>query len=437
MKINSVALFLVAACGASNGSVPYSPDGGSDTNSGSGSGSAHPNDELYGSVLDERNDTIDYSFNQPLHTHQGQPTDLVSGCPDVYKYAYLQNGPKYGQEAAPNPLAWHFFSDEEIVSYQVTGDASTEVVHSTQIRRTANGDYVVDLTGSAVAMHAGKLTLQVQIGDKTRIACFVNHPMAAPLKIDTPSAGEVFDWTLKASPLSHIMNSTGGGVVAKTKFTQYTGEAIPLTLTATPSAGTAKAEIVDEWLTTAPAYANVYRCADLCPAAPARTVSDPTSTTTGTMSLSVIDPSSGAVVCHATSTASYTCNIPGRGDADGPHEYDVTVTLTNERSIAPASSDASPYQDLHVGESSGWVSGLIYNTGTTTFCAHQKPFIGGGYQCDTDQTYIHVVGVNKATIDFGAIDFNFTTQIGEDTATALPTHVTLPAKTWDGGIGNL
>jgi hypothetical protein len=64
---------------------------------------------LSGSILDERNDAIDFSSGSPIHTHRGAPIELGQACPAVYKYAYLESrtAPTFGAESSPNPLAWH------------------------------------------------------------------------------------------------------------------------------------------------------------------------------------------------------------------------------------------------------------------------------------------------------------------------------------------
>src|SRR3954467_15102094 len=99
-KILSLVM-VVAGCGATMEPGPTTGD--DDTMD------PHAVGELYGSVLDERGDTIDFSSGEPVHTHAGPAIDLAKDCPAVWKYAYLEStqSPMFGRETTPNPLAWH------------------------------------------------------------------------------------------------------------------------------------------------------------------------------------------------------------------------------------------------------------------------------------------------------------------------------------------
>jgi len=229
MQASRSKVFVLVALGAcatqpSAGRPGTGSNHGSDAGSGSGSdvsmgsgGSAQPPPPpgtLYGTVLDERGDAIDFSTGEPVHTHAGPSIDLASGCPAVYKYAYLEDqaDPTFGRQTAINPLEWHVMSqvgslDDSATAYRVRlPDGTIALDWTLAAAPDETGLYTVRLYRNvvrAIGDHTGKMFVDVRFTDTAGnetvdTACWENHPMAAPLEIAPAATSDLFTWSLPA-----------------------------------------------------------------------------------------------------------------------------------------------------------------------------------------------------------------------------------------------
>jgi len=151
----------------------------------------------------------------PSLPHAGPSIDLASGCPAVYKYAYLedQTDPTFGRQTAINPLEWHVMSqvgslDDSATAYRVRlPDGTIALDWTLAAAPDETGLYTVRLYRNvvrAIGDHTGKMFVDVRFTDTAGnetvdTACWENHPMAAPLEIG-PDACASF-----ARPKSRIL----------------------------------------------------------------------------------------------------------------------------------------------------------------------------------------------------------------------------------------
>ena len=198
----------LAACGTIN------PPSGSGDDVGSGSGSdieePHPPNTLYGHVRDERGDTIDFSTNEPVHTHAGASIDLSTGCPAVYKYAYLMDdqSPVFGRQTTTNALAWHVMTDvgsldAGATAYRVRADNGAVLLDWTSTSPDATGLYTVELHRNgahgiaALGTQRGKMYVDIRSaprGLETATRRLGHHRLAAPLQIEQLQTSGLFRW---------------------------------------------------------------------------------------------------------------------------------------------------------------------------------------------------------------------------------------------------
>jgi hypothetical protein len=181
-------------------------------------------------VKDERSDTVGFIGVTPNHTHSGPSVSLGNtGCPDVYKYAYLldANPPLFGGETgARNPLAW---------SFQLTDDGAgldPNPAH-TQFRVRAGGATLLDWTNAptadtsdvsrrieirlyrdgtaaipALGTYEGPIEIDFRGQDRfahevSSTRCWTHHPLAAPVHIGNAyTPGNPTDPSHPAHPLS-------------------------------------------------------------------------------------------------------------------------------------------------------------------------------------------------------------------------------------------
>jgi hypothetical protein len=464
MKANQLFVVLTAlttGCGA-----VQSPATTGDDDAGSGSGSGELTGVFSGSVLDERNDVIDFSTQAPVHTHGGAPIDLGgAGCPAIYKYAYLEgaHAPQFGSETTPNPLAWHIKSDVAALdpigtAYRVRDEAGHLLVDWTAMNPDGDGSYTIDLrrdTVPKIGTQASRMYVDARFRDTAgmesiKTACWDNHPLAAPLQIAAPTSGDLFGMSFAShSYISRVMNAGSfddanpyGPIVAEFLITQPTSEPTELYLTAAAPTGTGTKDVVDEFVAVA-SFANTYDCGLVgCAVVAAPVVTTGSSPIDGVWRLSVVDISTYAVVCSSSSADRFNvaCSIPARtGD---PHLYAATLQLSGERSIAPTAINLSEttFQDQLIGGK--WVSGTadnFYTVGCSAY--HRNATVGPPtYTCTQSTDYKHVSAANSARIDFDAIQFTAKAAAGDaTTAQTLPylPPLVLPAQTWDAGSAGM
>ena len=482
------ALGALGACAAQNSAAVHHGTGsgsgsdddsgdmdagvGSDGGSGSGSGSAIvPPGTLYGSVLDERNDAIDFSTGEPVHTHQGAAIDLSQGCPAVYKYAYLEDAadPMFGSQSNANPLQWLVKSqvgslDDSATAYRVRLDDGTVALDWTSAQAPDDtGLYTVRLyrngtpSVTQVGDHTGKMYLDMRFRDTqgnetVDTACWENHPLAAPLEIQAAAQSDLFGWTLPAhSAISTAINTASidgsaaeqvGASIDTQTILQHTAEPVTLhidhdTILANASNEVVQMNIVTTQRTVTEDCIGIDQ--DECnawPAAPGPTTFD--GALTATFDIRVVDSASGAIVCHnPDGSASWVqaidgCVLPARTSTEPPHAYTLIYSINNATSIAPLPGSAAheaTVRNYLEQPFTGTLSAVGDQTGCAEVSGDQclKPDVGGlDYFLD------------KAHIDFDA--FSLIVQTAPDANASLEAigsyatpSLSVAAASWDAG----
>ncbi|MEO6774241.1 MAG: hypothetical protein ABI467_14675 [Kofleriaceae bacterium] len=428
------------------------PDGGtSDGSDGSGSGTIGQPGALTGHVLDERNDTIDFSSGQPLHTHGGSAIALAEGsCADVYKYAYLMSAlpPMYGHENAVNPIAWQVAGGDtnpSQTSYRVRDDANHTLLDWTTTTADVQGQYAITLYRDgahgipAIGTTEGTIHLDVRFHDLQgneiiKSGCWVNHPLAAPIFVGAPDLGGLFNMTLPANaPISSVM--TTPGVPYRTfKLRQQTAEPITLELSAPAPGGTVSKMAVDTWVNigTTPVLAGPCSESSACDQPSIPTSSTPsTAPLVAGWSIVIVDETTNTTLCSAMSL-NLTCTLPPRAANQPAHDYLVQIFVGG---VIP----------LHVGGNldvnSEWTAGTfgMYTgtaPGTTVYyCDTIKPHLTERY-CVAASQRQHIVALDRATVAFDAIGMSLLTYGSATgvTPSYLPANaLAIPAQTWDAG----
>ncbi|HEX4451245.1 MAG TPA: hypothetical protein VH143_10270 [Kofleriaceae bacterium] len=448
---------------------------GSDEGSGSGSGSAIvPPGTLYGSVLDERNDAIDFSSGEPVHTHTGAATDLSQGCPAVYKYGYLEDAadPMFGSQTNANPLEWHVTSqvgslDDSATAYRVRLDDGTVALDWTSAQAPDdNGLYTVRLyrngapSVTPVGDHTGKMYLDMRfrdtLGNETvDTACWENHPMAAPLEIDAATHSDLFNTTLSAhSPISPAINTASldgaaeekvGMAVFSQEIYQHTAE--PVTLHIDHSAITAIASMTS--YTTSIAVTSTL-IDQACATVGCNTfINVPkTASSSGplaaTWNMQVYDVASWTIVCHnpdgvSPASAIDGCVLPARTTSEPPHHYELVIAMSGAQSIDPDATGTLSIGEQSVVDTAGVTTsftGALTN-GATACPAHTLP--NGTTECETKTHYDVVTALDDAMIAFNP--FSQIYETAPDSNASLEaigayvpsTSLTLAGAVWSAG----
>jgi hypothetical protein len=459
---------LAAGCAAD----PTGGGGGGGAGGGSGSGSdpddpgQHPPGALYGHVLDERGDTIDFASGEPVHTHAGPSVDLSTGCPTLYTYAYLTGAqtPTYGKEATPNPLAWHVKPapatlDDSATAYRVRSDDGRVLLDWTAMKPGDDGVYTITLhrdgaSGfAALGTDIGTMYVDARFrpaggADKITSACWVNHPLAAPIATSPPVKGELFGMSLPASsPLAPLVATIAGhesGIaIATMPLVQQTAEPIALSIALPKPSGhgsqkTANA-YVDLGVTTA-----MVGCTDegldACATLPSTATAYLTSqgVLDGTWTLRVVDDATGTSTCAATfDQLPLHCTLPARGPATAPHGYHLVLGLTKAGTITPIHDPASPIADYTAGAVS--YTGVASQPRTNCDQPRSRTINGQtAYWCAATHHYAYITALDQAQLALDAINFDMTSSVGtQGTADPLAYltigSLTLPATTWDAG----
>jgi hypothetical protein len=478
-----VGIVIAAAAGCGVVTAPGSATGGSDTgsgmedgsgsgsgmgsgtgsgsDSGSGSGSTIPPNVMLGSIYDERNDVIDFASGQPVHTHTGAQTDLSTGCPAVYKYAYLmdQHAPQFGHENVANPLAWKIRSDSvnldaSATAYRVRDVNSNVLLDWTPMSADPQGVYHVTLYRSALAQlgtTVAKYSIDVRFRsngvDTIKSACWEQHPIAAPLDFGAAEQDSLFTMSFAShSAISTMINlSNGSGVpVVRVPIVQQTSETTTLdVLLPDAPLGTGTKELVHEYVPSLQQSVSIdcgnTPCTGVTP--PARMVlSAPIS---GQWLLFLMDDATQDFVPGfvALGNNNVRGTIPGRAANEPPHSYHAVLYLAGESSIAPPTPQLT---------TSSFADGMVNNAWMTygvqsdspVGCSLQKHNIPTNtYTCSQMTTYTHVVALNQAKIAFDALHFAFSTRAGDPTTEMNPPYVpstaTHFAGAWDAGNDGL
>lgn len=421
---------------------------------------------LFGSIKDERNDQIDFSTGEAVHTHTGTAIDLAStGCPAVYKYAYLMDdtAPTFGREVAPNPLAWQIkVSDSTPLdgmdsAYRVR-DAAGQVLYDwTSISPDATGVYTVSLFRNKIPQ-LGTQTSQIHLdvrfrdsfgNESTTSACWTNHPMAAPIEIGALSTGELFGWTLPAdSPISHLLNSTSA-VVFTQRIVQHAAEPVTIDLPTLTQNVQYTMTGVDDLVADAPTAVTIAcssasdpKCDTTAPADPADKIDSGTVQTA--FYRGVIDETTGQGVsgCFDIGQGLH-CTIPARTSSEAPHAYRIEMSTTAAELSPPGFiADASELQEYTF-------QGLTYTglppSTAVTKCSHVATHVLNGtayYTCTQQTPYVEIRALDKATLSFPAVTETFRTSPTangtlEPVSYAAASTLSIVGKTWNAGNDDL
>jgi hypothetical protein len=458
MKANQllfVSIAAVAGCGHVN--LPDHAAGdaamGSGSDFGSSSGSdvnpdppgSHPPGTIYGHIKDERGDTIDFSTNEPVHTHAGASIDVSTDCPDVYKYAYLASNvkPAYGREVTPNPIAFHIQApDSTDAAYRVRTDDGRTLLDWTPMSPDGDGVYTMELhRDDATQMAAlGTDVRQMYIdarlttdGNQTiATRCWANHPLAAPLQVLPLADSTLFGMSLPAnSPISVMLNSGAGIDVFSLPLVLMTNEPTVITISGAPPSGQGTQTGADTYIVASSTAVNLSCGPDVydagCNDAPnGHTVTTPASgPLAGSWSLRVVDDTSNQVVCTFPAGG---CALPGRGGT--PRAFHAVWSLASA-SIAPYGT--ATYGEFTVGTRQYTGTAPSIGTGCSQFRTHVNTITGVTYTfCFTTSTIGHARLLDQARIDFDALTMTINSQIGEPMMPAI-SPIVLAAHTWDAG----
>jgi len=448
-----IATLIVAAAGCGAMQQPGSATG-DDGGSGSdmmGSGSNSSPHQLHGSVLDERNDAIDFSSGEPRHTHGGAAVALSeNGCADVYKYAYLMSAlpPLYGYESAANPIAWEVTAadmDPTKTTYRVRGDASQTLLDWTATTPDADGQYAIALYRDgahgvpALGTTDGKMYLDIRFHDAhgtevIQSGCWNNHPLAAPLYVASSNAGDLLGMTLPGnSPISYVMG-THAEPYRMIHIQQQTGEPIRLRLSAQTPTGTVSKTAVDTWVVAAAADIPAGDCSTntACARPSIPTVSTPSSAPlAATWSINIVDETQNTTLCSATSL-DVTCTIPARAADQIPEAYVVQIFVgsIDPLRVGGALDVNSEWTAGSYGSYTGTAPGA-----TTYYCDTIKPHLSDLYCTQASQRQ-HILALDRATIAFDAIPLallTYASDNGSAPSYLAPSALAIPAQTWDAG----
>jgi len=426
---------------------------------------------LFGSIKDERGDQIDFSTGEPVHTHAGASVTLDgTGCPAVYKYAYLMDAtkPLYGSETSPNPFTWQVKASDSTPidnmdsAYRVRDASGTVLYNWTSIEPDTSGVFSITLHRNDIAAlgnKTGHMFVDVRFRDtfgneSTTSACWDNHPMAVPLDVDVPTQGPMFGWTLAAdSPVSSLEAAGKNAVLFTQEIVQHASEPVAMTIGVPGVAMPYTHKDVDDLVPEAPVTVSLdctttpSNCASSVPADPADRSSSGTMTLSSSNTMvTVYDESTNQAVCSALGPAITSgCTIPARAANSSPHRYRFQVTLYNARELMPFLDKQGPFEDY--GEYA--LLGLTY-TGlpakpVATICSHVMTRViqGTTYTACTEQTsYDELLALDALTLQMPATTVALQTAINATATPSAPANLTqaqltAPARLWNAGNDDL
>lgn len=324
---------------------------------------AGPVISVVGKVKDERGDQIDFSTGEPVHTHVGTEVDLgASGCPVVYKYAYLMDETvPFGRGTTKNPLAWKFSIadtklDPSTHQFRVRTDAGATLIDWRALPAPdASGTYTVELTRKGGAFpiallgtRTGKFFIDVRARDWNQLEavksfCWDHHPIAAPVEVQPFQRDELFDISLPDDDASaHVINYEREFGIVHQRLVQHTAEAMTIDWSATFGPINYTRTTFYNWVADVQPSGST-----MCPAGntkPECRVNWAPSVTGGldtrsgqilpSLSVVVIDEASKMVVA-ASSTTSTSITIPARAVGAPPRAYRVIVNSASFSELQP------------------------------------------------------------------------------------------------------
>ncbi len=477
-------LVALGACASEPATIHHGTTGsGSDDDPGTDAGapvgsgsSAQPPapGTLYGTVLDERSDQINFSTGEPVHTHAGPAIDLgAGGCPVVYKYAYLedQNDPQFGRQTSINPLAWNVTSqvgslDDTATAYRVRLDDGSIALDWTPTSPDGTGLYTVRLyrngnpSLSALGDHTGKMYVDVRFKDlegneTVDTACWENHPMAAPLEVDALATGDLFTWSLPAhSPISTAIDTAsidataeeqvGASVYAQT-IVQHTAEPVTLHLDHSAITGTASETEFSEAILVSSTQVTIDCSTASCleRAIPAASTTSSSGALTATWNMHVVDAVSGAIVCHnpdgtAPASAIDGCILPARAANEAPHAYQLVIAMSGAQSIDPDSTFTKLNGEQTISSSAGVTTsftGVVANAWTNCLA---RTLPNGEKLCSNQLLYNYIDALDLAQLAFGPLQLTFETAPDssaslESIAAYATSSLSIGAQSWNAG----
>lgn len=406
---------------------------------------------------DERNDAIDFTSGEPVHTHQG-PTMTVgagSGCPDAYRYAYLMDrAPAFGRQVTQNAIEIEvavptIALDEAASTYRLTTAAGVVVIPWTPIGAVpASGRVRIAIHRDEVAMlgtYDGELHFDARVRDtagteQLATACWVHHPMAAPLYVEAPQAA-LGPTSIMARQLATasaaidviVPTDVLPGMVSA-RFTQQTAEAITLAFSPSAPAGSFTSTIARVYVPTSTPTVpgNCEDFPDSCdqsPPPPLAPITASGSLTTGAYAWTLVDETASAKVLCPTGS----CTIPPRAPGAAPRVYRVTI---GGSSFTNLWGQAATPREITVA--AGTVIGAWVTSNKVARCTRLRT-INGVTACATLTEYTELMALDRATLSMSA----GTVQVQTGIATTAPVPyltggaVTTPPLTWNGGDGLL
>jgi hypothetical protein len=313
-------------------------------------------------IKDERGDAIDFSKGEPFHTHAGATVDLAgTGCPVVYKYAYLMDATvPYGVNVTPNPLAWHIkVSDMKLAAgtqkFRVRTDDGTVLRDWSAVPAPdANGVSTIELTRkggaapiAALGTRTGQFFVDVRARDwsnneTVKSICFDHHPLQAPVAVSAFEHGSLFSINFAADmAAAFLINASGEVDVMSQTITQQTAEPTTVTWSATSSAFSYTKNIFDGYVSETKAE-QFYclngttdpKCAVTWTPATAAVHQDVTGSLTPTLSIAVVDVTSGQTIATST-TRSITVTLPARATGQAGRAYRFVVKSAAMTELQP------------------------------------------------------------------------------------------------------
>ena len=419
-----------------------------------------PNVTIDAKLHDERGDTISFASGEAVHTHAGAMIDLSSGCPDVYKYAYLTatSAPPYGSETWPNPIVFRFTPaspvgiDAASSAVRVRLDDGTVAVDWALLEGTGTYPFALYRDGShaipQLATYDGKIYVDARFHDAfghetVATSCFHYHPMAAPLEI-RPIAHEsagTYLWNMSLpadSPVSWLLGQHDTAVIGQ-RFVQHAAEPITVQVQV-PRPDTVWSKVVADHYVAIDNGTLSLQCGTKAqPSTDPRcldaTYTDVDSSTIGTLSAGatwhavVIDESTGQLVTGCTGAS---CTLPARPAGQPPHAYRAIAYLGYVYDLWPMSS--VPSEQTLLGRTyTGYAPTTVYK------CSHRTLYYDSSevlhYECQYT-TYAHFIAIKSATLDFvHGFQTSFSTSVGGSVALSpiayQPDPMTSLSSVWD------
>ncbi len=470
MKKNMLVVVLAAVgCGnvmnPSGGSDDAAdmPDGGTESDAGE-----TPVDPMVLSIVptqwkDERNDAIDFSTGEPVHTHQGGGVTITGGgaCPTAYRYAYLMDrAPAFGRQVTQNAMEIEvavptIALDQSASAYRVTAAGSVLIPWTPIGAVPASGRARIALHRDEAPMlgtYEGELHLDVRVRDMAGAeqlvtACWMHHPMAAPVHVEPPQAA-LGPSSITARQLSTasshpidviVPTSSALPAVYSARITQQTAELVAVSFAPAVPSGTFSSTLAHVYLATG-TLSVPGNCDDFPESCDQSPLPAPTTTvasgalTTGAWSWTVVDEVSG----EKLPCAAFGCDLPGRAPGAAPHTYRVTIAGSEFTNLWPQPGTLNALREVTVA--AGTVPGVWMTSNKVARCTRLKT-INGITACAALAEYTELVALDRATLAMPVTTVQVVT--GNSSIPGAPVPylangaVMAPAVNWNGGDGPL